>query len=98
TQMKRGDLCAEESAGYAVSPKSYIRSSTAAITLASQLHLSNPRCLAHSFGRALPSERREIPTLLRPSNIADVKAACRDITVLARHYSLRSAVVPSTPR
>jgi len=54
------------------------------------LHLSNPRCLSHSFEHALPNAHPDIPTPVCPLSIAAAKAACRGIIVLARQSSLHS--------
>src|SRR5262249_7098263 len=63
------------------------------ITVLSQLHLSNPRCLSHSSEHALPNVHPEVPTPVCPPNIAAAKAACRGIILLARQFSLRSGAV-----
>src|SRR4030095_5946642 len=68
-----------------------------AFILLSRLHLSNPRCLSHSSERAPPNVHPEIPTPVRPLNIAAAKAACRGIIVLAHQSSLRSGAVSSNP-
>src|SRR6266550_5597073 len=75
----------------------YGHSAGIAFILLSQLHLSNARCLSYSSEHALPNVHPEIPTPVRPPNIAAAKATCRDIAVQARQSSLRSVVVQSTP-
>src|SRR4030095_7438741 len=66
---------------------------TPPIILLSPLPLSNPRCLSHSFEHALPNVHPEIPSPVRPPNIAAAKAACRGIIVLVRQSSLHAGAV-----
>src|SRR6266496_5319907 len=68
----------------------YGHSAGIAFILLSQLHLSNPRCLSHSSEHARPNVHPEIPTPVRPPNIAAAKAACPGIIVLVRQSSLHS--------
>src|SRR5438094_2618227 len=75
------------------SQRAYWHSAASAFILLSQLHLSNPRCPSHSSEHALPNAHPEVPTRVRPSNIAAAKATSRGIIVLARRSSLHSGAV-----
>src|SRR5215468_10711079 len=61
-----------------------------AFILLSQLHLSNERCLAHSFEHVLLDVHPESPTPVCPPGIAAAKGACRGIIVLGRQSSFHS--------